>query len=80
MYPIGENEKWAILVLKRTVFQEELPEMPYIRHQDAFGEKIKIHLADPIRIEPGKPTSCICGEEIPEEVIKRFNVIQESMK
>lgn len=72
---MDNSKNWEIIVLERVVFQEQIPERPYIRHQE-MEPKIKIHLAIPME---GK-NKCICGDEIPEDIMNAYEYFLKTWK
>jgi hypothetical protein len=70
-----EHKEWEIVCIAREMFGEKIPEKPWMRHQEV-EPKIKLHLCQPILKkdpEDGKEVPhCICGKEIPGEVMIRF--------
>lgn len=63
------NEKWQIVTCAPMILGEQEPERPYIKHHDI--ELLKFHLVTTYKSM--NPPTCLCGDPIPEEIIRQFN-------
>ncbi len=66
---MNPTDKWNVVTCAPTMFGEKQPERPYIQHNDM--EQLRFHLVTTYKdIDP--PT-CLCGELIPEDIVRHFN-------
>ncbi len=63
------NDKWQVVTCAPTMFGEKQPERPYIKHHDM--EQLRFHLVTTYK--QMDPPTCLCGDAIPEDIIRQFN-------
>ncbi len=64
-----DSSKWQVVTCAPTMFDETGPERPYIKHHDIVD--LKFHLVTTYKSMD--PVTCLCGDPIPEDVIRQFN-------
>jgi hypothetical protein len=65
-------EEWQVKLLTRTIFQEALPEQPWVLHTK-MEPKIKVHLLDPTkRPKEDQDYVCQCNDRIPPQVMQKY--------
>ena len=64
-----DSQNWMVVTCAPNLFGEDTMERPYIRHHDR--NKLKFHLVSTYKSMD--PVTCLCGDPIPEDVIRQFN-------